>query len=682
MKRFSAPYFGIIGSLLLPAHLLHAQTTLPKAQVSAPAAIYKPLLGFWKGDLTYRDYTSDKQVTLPTTLDVTATPDAKSLRMHYVYDDGPGKQVEETDIITIDPAKHTYWTQTLGEKTSRTYTVSGLEPFAQKGGGTLVLFGTGEDNGKKVAVRNTLTQIGQTLTILHEARLPGAAYRFRNRYNFTRSKNAPPVTRLTAPQLQADFAIFKKAYEALHPGLYRYNTPAQMARHFDTLQTQLGHEQNLSDAYLAFATFLAKIKCGHTYPNFFNQPAAVAEELFVSRPRLPFYFRWINHKMIVTRSLVPSAHLAPGTEVLSLNGVPVAKIRECLLSVSRADGSNDAKRESNLEVRGDSTYEAFDVYYPLLFPITGTQFTAQLKSAPSTAPVTRTLPLMTQVQRLAIQSQDAAHATAAFGDTPGWEFRFLDDARTAYLRMPTWALYNSKWDWRAYLDKVFAQIAAKKSENLVIDLRGNEGGLSIGNYVVGKLIQKDLPLPSFQRWVRYRQVPDDLSPYLDTWDPSFKNWGNDIRSADNPSDSYFRLTRFDDGPGGDVIKADAHPFTGRTFVIVGAANSSATFEFAQILQQNRLATLVGQPTGGNQRGINGGAFFFLRLPNSKIETDLPLVALFSPDVHPAPNRLLDSSQPDAGLTPDILVTPRLEDIRMGADTELNTIQHLLQKNDR
>ena len=38
--------------------------------------------------------------------------------------------------------------------------------------------------------------------------------------------------------------------------------------------------------------------------------------------------------------------------------------------------------------------------------------------------------------------------------------------------------------------------------------------------------------------------------------------------------------------------------------------------------------MVGQVTGGNLRGINGGAFFFLNLPNSRLEIDLPLIGQF------------------------------------------------------
>jgi hypothetical protein len=120
------------------------------------------------------------------------------------------------------------------------------------------------------------------------------------------------------------------------------------------------------------------------------------------------------------------------------------------------------------------------------------------------------------------------------------------------------------------------------------------------------------------------------------------------------------LTRYDDDASGeDVIHPAGKPYHGKLYVIVDANNSSATFQFAQIVQRNKLGTLVGQPTGGSQQGINGGAFFFLRLPKSQIEMDLPLIGSFP--VAP---------QPDAGLTPDVLVTPTLQDIIGRKDVEM------------
>ena len=60
-------------------------------------------------------------------------------------------------------------------------------------------------------------------------------------------------------------------------------------------------------------------------------------------------------------------------------------------------------------------------------------------------------------------------------------------------------------------------------------------------------------------------------------------------------------------------------------MLIDAQNSSATFQFANFIQTNRPGRLIGQPTGGNRRGINGGAFFFLRLPASGLEADVPLM---------------------------------------------------------
>ena len=94
-------------------------------------------------------------------------------------------------------------------------------------------------------------------------------------------------------------------------------------------------------------------------------------------------------------------------------------------------------------------------------------------------------------------------------------------------------------------------------------------------------------------------------------------------------------------------------------MLTSATNSSATFGFAQRVQQNRLATLVGGPTGGNRRGINGGAFFFVRLPDSGLEFDLPLIGYFP-----------DRAQPNAGILPDVAVPLTVRAIATGRDEAL------------
>ena len=238
---------------------------------------------------------------------------------------------------------------------------------------------------------------------------------------------------------------------------------------------------------------------------------------------------------------------------------------------------------------------------------------------------------------------------------------FLDDG-TALVRMPSWALYDGKWDWKAWLEETFARLAAKKTKALILDLRGNEGGLDVGDLVLAHLIDHDLIVDGYSRKVRYRRVPDALIPYLDTWDKSFRDWGAE---AMNPKDGFYDL-KGEEPSGPKVIHPLAPRFAGRVAVLADGSNSSATFQFDQVAQEQHLAVLVGQPTGGNQRGINGGAFFFLRLPYSRLEADLPLIANF-------PSR----PRPDAGLAPDVLASPTAQDIAQGTDVALAAARRTL-----
>lgn len=127
---------------------------------------------------------------------------------------------------------------------------------------------------------------------------------------------------------------------------------------------------------------------------------------------------------------------------------------------------------------------------------------------------------------------------------------------------------------------------------------GNEGGLDCGHEILARLIDQDLHLDGDERRVRYRTTPADLDPYLKTWDNSFRNWGDDAVDLRN---GFYRL------------KAD------------------------------------------------GGAFFFLQLPGSGLEADVPLIGRFPP-----------TSKPDAGLTPDIPVETTAQDIACGRDRVMET----------
>lgn len=464
-------------------------------------------------------------------------------------------------------------------------------------------------------------------------------------------------TTIAAAALQADVQILRQAYEALHPGLYRYNAPARMNARFDSLATELNHDLTLAEAYLAFARFANTIECGHTFPNPYNQKGAVRDGIVSAGGRVPFYFRWLDGRMIITRNISTDATVLPGTEVLAINGISSAEILRRLMPLSRADGSNDAKRVANLEVIEADQYNAFDIYFPLEFPAPAGAWSFTLRSPGGQE---RTVSLGTVSDSVRGAIADSVGNAGQDSLTPPWTMRY-PDSRVAVLTMPTWVTYRNKWDWQGFIHRAFEELEARGTPNLVIDLRGNEGGTGVGDVILQHLIDAPLALSASERFTRYQRIPASLRPYLDTWDRSFDDWG----SAATPSTErtgFYRMTKYDDGATGTIIQPASPRYRGKVWVLVGPENSSATFEFALDVKQNRLATLVGRPTGGNLRGINGGAFYFLRLPNSGVELDLPLIAQFP--VTP---------QADAGIEPDILVVPTAQDVAGGIDAELQAV---------
>lgn len=106
----------------------------------------------------------------------------------------------------------------------------------------------------------------------------------------------------------------------------------------------------------------------------------------------------------------------------------------------------------------------------------------------------------------------------------------------------------------------------------------------------------------------------------------------------------------------------------RHAALVGPVNSSATFQFAENARRTGRVRLFGASTGGNRRGINDGCLFFVRLPASSIEFDLPLIGYFP--LQP---------QPDAGIVPDVAIATSIADVRAGRDPTMERAAEWLQQ---
>ena len=440
-----------------------------------------------------------------------------------------------------------------------------------------------------------------------------------------------------------DLTIIRRAM-ALHPGLYRYQSPREFDRRFARFAREWQDQPGRAARFLALSRLTAAVRCGHTQCNPFNQSDAVVADLFDRPTRLPFRFRWLREGMVVLGDSGTATGIAPGSVIRSLNGQTPAAMLRALVPYARADGSNDAKRTALMEMRGDEEFETFDIYQGLLFPppceghrVVWRDPQQRLHSA--------LLPPVSYAARKALLPP------APSGDAPLWTWQ-QDLAGIVTLTMPTWVTYDRKWDWRGWLEQRLGKLAGARG--LIIDIRQNEGGTDCGTWLLQRMISQPLRPLRYLNKVRFRKVDDDLIPYLDTWDRSFRTLGE---AAVAGPDGLLILP--DAGDEDETVLAPAPPrITVPVAVLMGPINSSATFSFVRRVREARAATLIGAPSGGNLRGINGGAMFFVRLPQSGLEFDLPLKGFFP-----------EASQPDAGILPDIAVANRAEDIAKGFDRE-------------
>jgi hypothetical protein len=445
----------------------------------------------------------------------------------------------------------------------------------------------------------------------------------------------------SSADLNGDVEILRQALE-LHPGLLRYQSENQVRERMQQLRSRYVAATTTDERYLALSAFLSAIRCGHSYANFYNQKKAVATALFDRPTRLPVHFAWVADQMVVLRD--PSGNLPRGTRIARLNGERPAALRARLMPLIRSDGHNDAKRISLLEVRGDDEFETFDIFQGLVAPPAGGVH--RLESVlPGGGRRRIDLPAIglkaRQAQRVIAEREN---------DQPQWRWEVRADG-VAVLTMPGWALYNSKWDWKSWLDERLDSLGGAKG--LVVDLRDNEGGLDCGDVILARIIDRPWTPPAVQQRLRFERTPKELDRYLDTWDSSFRTLGVGGRPLGDG---------FVERPGAkasSAIEPDGKRLPVPLAVLVSPVNSSATFHFASNFKSIGGGRLYGRPTGGNRRGINGGAYFFVRLPASGLEFDLPLVGYF-PLV----------PQPDAGILPDVAVAPSIADIAAGRDQAL------------
>ena len=490
--------------------------------------------------------------------------------------------------------------------------------------------------------------------------------------------SAHAAPEISAKDAQRDLRLLQRAFTELHPGLYRYAAPADLTAEFAAATAAVAQGASRAQMYLLASRLAAAVRCGHTWTNPSNQSNAVTQAVFKQADKLPFTLRWVQGRALVTGSV--DAAVPTSSELLAIDGRPVAEIATALLPYLRADGNSpdaDSKRLAQLD--SDENGGAMDRLFPALFPPQNGRFRLTLREREATEP------REVQVNGITLEVRARTLPLAA----TDWQFKITGD--TAVLTLPTFAFWRGGFDAQGFLDRSFAALRTQPGgvPFLVIDIRRNEGGDdAIGRAVLAHLLKAPATQPGYRVESAYERAPYALARYLDTWDFSFFDRTGQVTKT---AGRNWRLP--DLAPRRiDPVAAPYASDVGRTVVLIGPQNSSAGFLLARDIKASRAAMLLGRPTAGNLRGLNGGQLAWFTLPASGVAVDIPLIASFAVAKSGAKSESGQAGQasesgpsgdpgepPDAGVQPDVAAPPRWADAVAGIDTEMVAAQALIAR---
>lgn len=368
------------------------------------------------------------------------------------------------------------------------------------------------------------------------------------------------------------------------------------------LKKQLQSEKSLLEQFKLFSATLSTIQCGHTqiYPN-----KAVLREWLAERNSLPIDYYLEGRRLIVSKT-DPSDYknvgvkfnriIKPGAEILTIDHLSVEEMMDDI-------GQYISSDEDLEEFKYFQASQLFEFFRHMTNPFDKESVHVQYVYGADTnelyLPV-GTAPVYTMNYRLLDYAREDKKNSAEFGD-----FKIIK-SKYGYFRFKSFRLsYGKNYD--EFLESSFKKMKSRKIDKLVVDLRGNMGGVmqyAFMRYMVGGDVE-------LGRYVVEKPKTFKDSKYIKKFHVDYIKH----RRMSKKQRTLKRRGQFHDG----LIKTekidDDFVFDGQVVVITDEGTFSSAAMLACHLKTLKNAKIVGRTAGGSFYAGNAGTLE-VKLPQS------------------------------------------------------------------
>ncbi|WP_347218872.1 S41 family peptidase [Chryseobacterium sp.] len=485
------------------------------------------------------------------------------------------------------------------------------------------------------------------------------------RHNEQRASCIPPE------QLKEDVDFAYSKLQQMHPQLYWYIPKQELDHKFDSLKQTLNEPLTPLQFYFKLQPVVAGIREGHLSlriprKKFTKKEIKKLDQKKGLFSRFEYYIS--GDQMYITENRDAIENIQPGTEILSIDHIPVSDYIKKYRSLISSDGYNTTFQPYFLK----------DLFFGYYTAENGLTDKATLETVYKGEKHTYTLSRESKSDTDLEKDKEMNKRTpdkklndyVAASNSYNRSFKFLDkDSTVAYIKVKSFSREYSD----EFYKKTFAKIKNAKADYLIIDVRNNYGGsLYEINNLYSYLTDKPFTL------IKPSQVTSRDIPLRTNYFRKSSPLDYAIKSISYPS--YFFAQAFStykkDGKVFYKMKADKPTkpnkgaFHGKVFVLINGGSFSASSIITAKLKNDKRATLVGEETGGANDGTVAGFYSYQKLPNSEIRFPIGLL-LVQPNI--------DFSDTKRGVTPDVEVKESMQDIIDKKDPQLDWIRKEIGK---